>query len=263
MTNTWQQDLEWYRNHQTASQIGFNPDGMCLKVCRTSRGIGARFLTAKQAQDATPKEHRFTRVRDLRRGMKLFFDDPHDSNTAGHIVTMIGRVKGFDIDSMDDVLVETNSVVSGQLVIVRGSYFKQHWGDSFQFGTDFLNGVEFDYATKAKPKPPAHRDESARVQNFRESAPDWDVKILDRAIKAGRDDLKKDVAKIEAAVKALPHDEGPDNKDTRVEKFVARFEKERVLEMKLLNDAVKDGRTGNVKTQRDRIRQALKSALWV
>lgn len=260
MTNTWQQDLEWYRNHQTTSQIGFNPDGMCLKVCRTSRGIGAKFLTAKQAQDATPKEHRFTRVRDLRRGMKLFFDDPHDSNTAGHIVTMIGRVKGFDWDSLDDILVETNSVVSGQLVVVRASYFKQHWGDGFQFGTDYLNGVEFDYL--GKPKPP-QRDTSARVLNFRESAPDWDVKILDRAIAAGRRDLVKDVKKIEAAVEALPEKEGSEKTDTRVEKFVARFEKERVLEMRLLNEAVKAGRTGNVKTQRDKIRQAIKSVLWV
>lgn len=256
MTNTWQEDLDWYRHHQTAHQIGFNPDGMCLKVCRTSRNIGSKHLTAKQAQDATPKANRFYKVRDLRRGMKLFFDDPHDSNTAGHIVTMIGRVKGFDWDSLDDVLVETNSVVKGQLVVVRGSYFKQHWGDGFQFGTDYLNGVEFDYA--GKPKPPRH-DTTPRVLNFRHSAPEWDVKILDRAIKAGRRDLKKDVDKIEAAVKALPHDE----KGTRIEKFVDRFDKERILEMKLINDAVKDGRTGNVKVQRDRLRQAIKSVLWV
>jgi len=256
MTNTWQQDLEWYRNHQTASQIGFNPDGMCLKVCRTSRAIGPKFLTAKQAQDATPKEHRFTRVRDLRRGMKLFFDDPHDSNTAGHIVTMIGRVKGYDPDSLDDVLVETNSVVRGQLVVVRGSYFKAHWGDSFQFGTDYLNGVEFDYYQK--PKPP-QRDTSARVLSFRESAPDWDVKILDRAVKAGRKDLAKDVAKIEQAVKDLPDDV----KDTRVHQFKDTFNEKRILEMRLLNVAVKEGRSGRVKTQRDKLRQAIKSVLWV
>lgn len=256
MTNTWQEDLAWYRNHQSTSQIGFNPDGMCLKVCRTSRAIGPKYLTAKQAQDATPKEHRITRVRNLRRGMKLFFDDPHDSNTAGHIVTMIGRVKGFDWDSLDDVLVETNSVVSGQLVVVRASYFKQHWGDSFQFGTDFLNGVEFDYAGK---KQPPKRDTSARVERFRDSAPEWDVKILDRAVEAGRRDLAKDVRKIEQAVKDLPDDEN----DTRVAQFVQRFKKDRVLEMVLLNQAVKDGRTGPVKTQRDKLRQAIKSVLWV
>ena len=259
MTNTWQEDLEWYRNNQTTGQIGFNPDGMCLKVCRTSRGIAAKHLTAKQAQDATPKEHRFTRVRDLRKGMKLYFDDPRDSNTAGHIVTMIGRVKDFDWDSLDDILVETNSVVSGQLVVVRASYFKQHWGDSFQFGTDFLNGVVFDFYHKTKPEPKPERDESPRVENFRDSAPNWDVKILDRAAKAGRKDLAKDVAAIEAAVKALPDDE---NEDSKVHDFKEAFAKDRILKMRLLNEAVKDGRVGAVKTQRDALRVAIKSALW-
>ena len=255
MVNTWQEDLAWYRNNQTTAQIGFNPDGMCLKVCRTSRDIAAKHLTAKQAQDATPKEHRFTRVRDLRKGMKLYFDDPHDSNTAGHIVTMIGRVKGFDWDSLDDILVETNSVVRGQLVVVRASYFKSHWGDSFQFGTDFLNGVEFDYYAKDRPK----RDETPRVERFRDSAPDWNVKILDRAVKAGRRDLAKDVAKIEQAVKDLPDDV----KDPRVAEFKETFDEKRILKMKLLNAAVNEGRSGRVKTQRDKLRQAIKSVLWV
>lgn len=258
MVNTWQEDLAWYRNNQTTGQIGFNPDGMCLKVCRTSRGIAARFLTAKQAQDATPKEHRFTRVRDLRKGMKLFFDDPHDSNTAGHIVTMIGRVKGFDWDDMNDILVETNSVKSGELVVVRASYFKQHWGDSFQFGTDFLNGVEFDYLGKHKPEPKPERDDSPRAENFRDSAPEWNVNILDRGIKNGRRDWVRPVRQIEEAVKALP-----DEEKGRVKQFKARFNQDRVLEMNLLNEAVKDGRVGNIKKQRDAIRQAIKKVLWV
>ncbi len=259
MAKTWKEDLEWYETHQTAAQIGFNPDGMCLKVCRTSRGIPAKFLTAKQAQDATPKEHRFTRVRDLRRGMKLYFDDPRDSNTAGHIVTMIGRVKGYDPDSLDDILVETNSVVSGQLVIVHGSYFKKHWGDSFQFGTDYLNGVEFDYFRK--PKPPKE-DKSDPVRAFRATSPQWDLSIIDSAVRNGRRDLRKDVRAIEEAVAALPSPEGGDT-DTRVEKFVRAFERNRVLRMPLLNAAVREGRTGLVKEQRDKIRKALKSILWV
>jgi len=258
MVNTWQEDLEWYRNHQTTNEIGFNPDGMCLKVCRTSRGIAAKFLTAKQAQDATPPAHRITRVRDLRKGMKLFFDDPNDSNTAGHIVTMIGRVKDFDWDSMDDILVETNSVVSGQLVVVRASYFKAHWGDAFRFGTDYLNGVEFDYLGKGKVQEPKHRDDSPRVENFRKSAPEWNVNILDRAIEAGRQDLVKPVRDIEAAVKALP-----DEEDTRVARFKERFKEDRRLEMMLLNEAVQDGRTGTVQIQRDAIRRAIKKVLWV
>lgn len=254
MTNTWQEDLQWYRENQTTAQIGFNPDNMCLKVCRTSRDIPAMHGTAKQAQDATPKSHRVTRVRDLRKGMKLYFDETGDSNTAGHIVTHIGRVRGYDPDSLDDILVETNSVVPGQLVVVRASYFQQYWGDSFQFGTDYLNGVEFDYFGKKKP---LERDTSARVVNFRDSRPEWDVKILDRAISAGRGDLRKDVARIEKAVAALPKDK----RNTRVTRFVERFNEDRVLETQLLNQAVNEGRSGQVRVQLNEIRAAIKSVL--
>jgi hypothetical protein len=248
VTNNWKETLRWYDFHQTAREIGFNPDGQCLKVCRTARDIGPMFPTAKAAQDATPKEHRVYKVEDLRRGMDLFFDDPNDSNKAGHIVTMIGRVKGFkDWKSLDDVLVETNSVVAGQLVVVRASYFKKHWGDSFQFGTTWLNGHELDYPTKRKPKP----QEPSRVENFIASRPDYDVKILDRT---GRADVQKTIVGIQRAVDALPHDEG----NTRINRFRKRFREERVLEMSLLDNAVEDGRTGEVKKARDRINMAIK-----
>lgn len=261
MVNTWQEDLQWYRTHQTTSQIGFNPDGMCLKVCRTSRGVGPKYLTAKQCQDAVPAEHRFTRVRDLRKGMKLFFDRVGDSNTAGHIVTMIGRVKGFDWDDLNDVLVETNSVKSGELVVVRATYFIEHWGDPFVFGSDWINGVEIDYAGKERQERRENRpekDTAPRVENFRQSGNEWNVNILDRAVSlGGRRDIKPKIAEIEAAVKALPDDED----DSRVKQFKDRFKEDRVLEMKLLNDAVAEGRVGEVKAGRDRLRTAIKSVL--
>lgn len=150
----FKETLEWYRNHQTTRQIGFNPNGMCLKVCRVARGIDAKYPTAKANQDATPQRHRVHRVRDLRRGMVLSYDDPHDSNKAGHIVTMIGRVKGFNPDSLRDVLVETNSVKSGELVVVRGDYFPRFWRDPFVFGATWLNGVELDVPNPAKAPVP-------------------------------------------------------------------------------------------------------------
>jgi len=265
MVDTWQEDLHWYETHQTAAQIGFDPDGMCLKICRTSRGIPSRFGTAKEAQDATPQEFRVHKVANLRRGMKLFFDDPNDSNTAGHIVTMVGRVRGGDHDSLDDVLVETNSVLENQLVVVRASYFKLHWGDGFQFGTFWLNGVEFDYpgwkhdnrgTDVEPPKPKA--DHAPRIENFRNSGNEWDVKILDRAVRdGGRRDVKPKIKAIEEAVSGLPDD----LKDTRVTKFKERFEKDRVLQMSLLNEAVQDGRKTRVKEQRDLLRAAIKSVL--
>ena len=249
----WKETLQWYRTHQTASQIGFNPDGMCLKVCRTARDIGARFLTAKQAQDATPKEHRVYKVRNLRRGMIAYFDTVGDSNTAGHIVTIMGRVKGADLDDLHDVIVETNSVKSGELVRVRGDYFGTHWGDKFQFGATWLNGVELDWP-KPKPKPPVG---AARIENFRESRPDWDLKIIDRLVDMGRRDLKVHVDALEQAVRDLPDD----RKDTRINEFQEVFKDKRVLKMKLLNAAVRDGRMQLVKRQRDKMRTIIKKII--
>jgi hypothetical protein len=258
----WKGDLAWYQSHQTTAQIGFNPDGMCLAVCRTSRDIGPRYSSAKQAQDNTPKEFRVYRIRDLRRGMKIFIDDPNDSNKFGHIVTMAGRVKGFQWDDPNDILVWTNSVSSGRLVLVRLTYFKEHWGDSFQFGAFWLNGQEFDYPGwkhdgKGKDIDPIKADHAPRIDNFRDSGPKWDVKILDRALASGRIDLKPKIHAIEKAVKGLPED----RKDTRVNQFTDRFEKDRVLDMKLLDDAVTDGRMSLVKAQRDDLRAAIKSVL--
>lgn len=259
----WRGDLEWYRTHQTTREIGFNPNGMCLKVCRTSRLIGPKYLTAKQCQDAVPHRLRITRVRDLRKGMKLFFDEAGDSNTAGHIVTMIGRVKGGDWDSLDDVLVETNSVKDGELVVVRASYFKKWWGDSFQFGAGWINGVELDYpgwktdgiGEEVEPKP--EPDMAPRIQNFRESGNDWNVNILDRAIAAGRKDLKPKVKAIEEAVADLPDD----IQDENVQEFKETFKKRRVLKMTLLNEASQDSRKTRVRARRDELRAIIKSVL--
>ena len=256
MTRDWKGDLAWYKAHQNTAEIGFNPDGQCLKVCRTSRDVGPKYLTAKECQDAVPKEYRHYRPRDLRKGMKLFFDDPSDSNTAGHIVTMIGRVKGFDWDELNDILVETNSVVSGQLVVVRATYFLQHWGDQFQFGANWINGVVLDYAGSKQVKD--QPELSHRLSNFRESGNDWNVRFLDRAVEAGRKDMAPKVAQIEKLVDQLPDDDG----DTAVKKFKKSFKEDRVLKMRLLNEAVDSGRTGTVMEVRNGLRAAIKSVLF-
>jgi len=255
---TWQEDLQWYRDHQTTEQIGFNPNGMCLKVCRTSRRVGPKYLTARECMNATPEKFRVYKVRDLRRGMKLYFADPTDSNTADHVVTMIGRVKGFDWDDLNDVLVETNSVKDGELVVVRATYFFEHWGDRFQFGAFWINDVELDYAGYKKDQKPVRAD-AARINNFRASGNEWDVKILDRAIAAGRRDLLHTVETIETIVDQLPKDR---QSDSRIKEFRKRFKDNRVLKMSLLNGAVDDGRTGTVKQVRDDLRAAIKSVLY-
>lgn len=259
---SWQETIAWYKTHDSTATLGYNPNGMCLAICHDARDLPARYPSAKAAQDATPTQFRVHRVRDLRKGMNIYFDDPHDSNPFGHITTMIGRVKGYDPDSLDDVLVETNSVVSGRIVVVRASYFKAHWGDSYQFGAFWLNGFETDYLGwkhdgKGNEVEKPKADHSPRVDNFRETGPEWDVNILDRAVAGGRGDIKPKVHRIERAVKELPDD----LEETRVSKFKDRFKKDRVLDMRLLNEAVKDGRLTRVKAQRDELNAAIKSVL--
>lgn len=144
--------LDWYAKHQTTAQIGFNPNGMCLKVCRTARNIGAMYPSAIAAQVATPSAHRITDVSKIKQGHIMYFDDPKDDNPFGHIVTVQGRVKDADPHKLADLLLWTNSVVSGRLVLVRGNYFTKHWGDHFQFGADWLNGVRLDMPKKPKPE---------------------------------------------------------------------------------------------------------------
>lgn len=244
--------LKWYRENQTTAEIGFNPDGMCQKIVRTARLIKAVYSTAKKSQDATPKEHRFYNVADLRKGMVLYFDDPNDSNTAGHVVTMIGRVRGFDPDSLHDVLVETNSVKSGEIVVVRADYFKEHWNDDFQFGATWLNGEVLDVFTR-KPKTESPQD---LIQKFRESRPEWDMEILTQA-GTRLPEIKAVVKQIEKTILSLPDDEG----DSRVKAFKTHALEDGKLNMSLLNEAIKDGRTGHVKDVRDQLRYLIKSVL--
>lgn len=242
----WQETMGWYASHDDAREIGFNPDGMCLKVCRTGRAIGSRYSTAKIAQDNTPKQYRVYKVRDLRRGMVLYFDDPNDSNKAGHIVTMIGRVRGGDPDSLHDVLVKTNSVVKGKLVTVRADYFKEHWGDDFQFGATWLNGQELDIPSG-----------NTRVKQFKAGGPQWDVKLLRDAVANGRHDVEPQLKQIEALVKDLPDDKG---NNSRVDRFTDYYRRTGILHMGLLNNAVNLGdRRGSVMRVRDQLREVIKS----
>jgi len=241
-TRGWREALNWYRTHQTASQIGFDPDGMCLKVCRTARNIPARYLTAVEAQNATPQEHRVFDVEDLRKGMVLYFDDPNDSNRAGHIVTQMGRVPGFDPKSLDDIIVETNSVKANELVRVRASYFIEHWGDPFKFGATWLNGVELDVPGR-----------TSRIERFNDGGPVYNLNILDRANKAGRPKAGEILRRIEDQVRRLPDNRNVNN----VREFKDEWRETRKIDLALLDEAVKNGRVGLVKKVRDEIRRLI------
>lgn len=248
--------MQWYRVNNTTEEIGFNPDGKCLQVCRTARDIPAVYPSAKKSQDATPAKHRFPKVKDWRKGMVLYIDDPNDTNRYGHIVTIVGRVKGFDENEAHDVLVKTNSVKSGEIVVVRADYFTEHWGDKIQFASDWLNGEVVDVFQRKPKKTPAGAQPHTR-EDFAKSRPNWDVKILDRVAER-HPDVKETVKKIDHVVDMLPDD----TKDERVTEFKEKYEKDRVLNLNLLTDVVKDdARFTKVKWVRDELRGLIKSVL--
>lgn len=239
---SWRETLEWYRNNQTAAQIGFDPDGMCLKVCRTARNIPARYLSAVEAQQATPKEHRIYQVDEFRRGMVGYFDDPRDENRFGHIATMIGRVKGSNMDELSGTLWETNSVKSNEVVVVRGDYFAQHWGDKLKFAATWLNGYELDVPGV-----------TSRLERFNNGGPVYDLNLLAKAQKAGRVKAGEILRRIEDAIRRLP-----DSKNlTNVYEFKDEWRETRKIDMRHLNKAVDNGRVGLVKAVRDDIRRLI------
>lgn len=195
--------LEWYATHQTKSQIGFDPDGQCLKVCRTSRNIPAKYPSALAAQVSTPEKHQIHDISKIKQGHFIFFDDPRDNNPYGHIVGVQGRVRDADPSRLGDLLVWTNGVKANRLVLVRGDYFEKHWGDDFQFGTDWLNGVALDMPKKKKPKPEyLGKKKVRRIEEtiselqviraaMREKGKDRIAQALTRDIKELKETLKK------------------------------------------------------------------------
>lgn len=159
----------WYRSNTVWPQdIGFDPDGMCQKICRTAPNIGPLFASAFAQQQGTPMADRVHRISDIRAGMIGLFDDPNDSNPFGHVVTFMGRDLDADPDSLSSLFTRTNSVKSNQIVVVRADYFGRFWGDSFQFASKSINGVQLDIAGEKKPppRPPIGPKGIARLQRI-------------------------------------------------------------------------------------------------
>lgn len=159
---TTPQVMRWYEDNDVyPGELDFDPDGMCLRICREARGLPGGVPSAVAAQVLTPVRFRVHRVRDIRMGMIGFYDDPRDDNPFGHIVTYSGRVKGADPDDLGDLLCKTNSVVANRIVTVRGDYFPRHWGDQFVFAATWLNGSAFPEFQR-KPEPPRKRPVNIR-----------------------------------------------------------------------------------------------------
>lgn len=199
MATTSMRDVEgtinWYKINKDAPP--FDPDGMCLKVCRTARDIDPMFPSALAAQIATPKEFRVYDPADIRRGMVAYFDDPNDSNPFGHIVTVHGR------DEEKHILEWTNSVVPNKLTVVFHSYFPRNWGDTFQFAATWLNGVELEFGEKttASTAPTARE---RRLRNLEHAVDDLMAAVA-HAKKKGRtrlvEALQRDISRLRKHMK--------------------------------------------------------------
>lgn len=239
--NDWRKTLEWYKQNENTADIGFDPDGMCLKVCRTARNIPARYPSALVSANETPHEFRIHKVEDIRRGMVAYFDDPRDGNPFSHIATAIGRVRGFEPRNLGDVIFETNSVKSGLVVPVRGDYFERYWGDKFLFAATWLNGYELD--------TPHHE---SKVERFNNGGPVYNLNLL---AKAGKDRPKPRMVleRINVQIKRLP--ENP--KLVRVREFKDEWRADNKIDLSLLDAAVRDGRVGVVKQVRDEIKRLI------
>lgn len=147
--------IAWYNTHRSTATLGFNPDGRCQQIVRTARNIGPGAPSALAAALATPREERVYDVARMRTGMVLYFDDPNDDNPFGHVVSIRGEDSKRAPDDISRLFLETNSVHSGQLTMVRGDYFKPHWGDAVQWAGKSINGVLLDLPEVVKPpKPP-------------------------------------------------------------------------------------------------------------
>lgn len=152
--------------------------------------------------------------------------DGHRAESLGN-----GKIRSTDANGM------------GNTATVDLDWPEKVWGLKYVGWSESCDGVLIP-----EPAP-------TRVQKFLEGGPQWDVNILDRAIKNGRKGtVQRVVEGFDHQVNRLPGDEPH---DTRVDQFVKIYKARRVLHMGLLNAAVDNGRVGLVKQVRDQIRNLI------
>lgn len=126
--------------------------GLCLSLQRQARGLPAVYPSALSAALATPESERVYKVADLRRGMVAYSDDKTDGNPYGHIYFIIGWKNPKDRTDPSTCLTWTNDRRPGMVDVVPLSFYRESWGDGFQFGATWLNGYNFA-EFEARPEP--------------------------------------------------------------------------------------------------------------
>lgn len=141
----------------------------------------------------------------------------------------------------------TDAGGSGRVATVDLDWPEKVWGLKYVGWSETIDGL-------AIPKPPP--PPPTRISRFHDSAPAYDLALLDNAVEAGRKGVVRDVRnKIVEQVRRLP---GPEH-DSRVQDFVDAFHKNRVLRMHLLGQAVELGnRHGTVEDVQNKISEQIK-----
>lgn len=99
-------------------------------------------------------------------------------------------------------------------------------------------------------------DKRSLIERFRDTAPRFDVKFLDQAVKNGRTGTVKRVRDgLVQQMNSLPNDNG----DTLVSRAKDLWNESRVISLPRLNAAVSNGRTGRVEKVRDEVIRLINS----
>lgn len=175
---------------------------LCLSLTRQAPGLPALHASAAAAAAATPGRYRVRDVRDLRRGMVAYFDDPTDDNKFGHSVTVAGWADSTPTDDLADLLTWTNDAKRpGGVDLVRASFFPDRWGDAFQFGATMLNGFDLPGYENGRQKVPSLGGALDRaISDVRRAMAEQRAKGHPRVVAA----LARDLAELRETRKQFP-----------------------------------------------------------
>lgn len=178
--------MEWLRGQHASGTRAWG--SKCLQLQRTARNLPAVYPSALAAAHATPEADRVYDVNQLRRGMVVYFDDPHDGNPYAHVTSVAGRTRR----DRSIILEWTNDAKNyGAVDLVRHTFFPAYWGDKFMFGATSLNGFDLILPDRT-PGPLAQGDRNfdRAIDALEDAIADHSKKRHDALVRA----LKRELA---------------------------------------------------------------------
>lgn len=234
------------RNREEAAQAAENTHrnepGMCQSVTRSwLLGSSAGDRDHDGDADAVdgwlsePQQGRHAGDRNPPRGVPVSWSG--GSHGHGHRALSLGNGKIRTTDGNGEGVVATQDL----------NWPERAWGLHYLGWSETITGVAIPLPPPPLPPQPT------RLSNFHASRPLYDLKILDRAVANGRNDIKDELRRINVAVRKLPNEGG----STRVGRFLRAYNSDRLLRMGLLYRAVQGGRHGTVEHVYDELRVQL------